>query len=122
MKSNKITEVGTGLLLIIVVGVLTYAHETWMPNMATMLALVLMVAFFGAFALFVWREKDGDEREQLIRFIASRAAFLATGGVLLLGIIIETIVYNRSNSWLGIALVVMVVAKIIGNAYGQHKY
>lgn len=122
MKDNLLIEIGIGLLLAILVGILTYAHQTWMPNMATILTLVLVVAAFGAFSLYVWREGSGDEREQLIRFVASRIAFLATGTVLLLGIIVETLIYHAPNPWTGLALVVMVGGKIIGHAYGRKKY
>ena len=122
MKDSLITEIGVGLLLAVLVGVLTYARAAWMPNMATMLTLALVVAAFGTFAVFVWREDRGDEREQLIRFVASRAAFLAVGSVLLLGIIVETLQSHAPSPWLGLALVVMVGAKIIGHAYGRNKY
>ena len=81
----------------ILIGILTYAHKAWMPSMATMMVLVLIVVAFAVFAVFVWRERHGDEREQLIRFIASRIAFLATGLVLLLGIIVETFIYYTPN-------------------------
>ncbi len=122
MKANLITEVGIGVLLAVFVLILTSAHKAWMPNMATMLTLVLVVAAFGAFTVFVWRERHGDEREQLIRYVASRTAFLATGTVLLLGIIVETLIDHTPDPWLGVALVVMVGAKIIGHAYGRKKY
>lgn len=122
MKNNSLIEIGIGVLLAVLVGVLTYAHDAWMPNMATMMVLVLTVVAFAVFAVFVWRERHGDEREQLIRFVASRVAFLATGFVLLLGIIVETFIYYTPNPWLGFALVVMVVGKIIGHAYGRKKY
>ncbi|PCI28569.1 hypothetical protein COB52_03490 [Candidatus Kaiserbacteria bacterium] len=122
MKDNLIIEIGFGLLLAIFVGILTYANEAWMPGMETMLTLSLIVASFGAFAVFVWKERHGDEREQLIRFIASRTAFLATGLVLITGIIVETLTNYMPSPWLGLALVVMVGAKIIGQAYGRKKY
>ncbi|PCH91298.1 hypothetical protein COB18_01330 [Candidatus Kaiserbacteria bacterium] len=122
MKNNVTIEIITGLLLAILVAVLTYAHEAWMPNMATMVTLALIVAAFGIFAVYVWGEDQVDEREQLIRFVASRAAFLATGSVLLIGIIVETLIDHQPSPWLGLALVVMVGAKIIGHAYGRNKY
>lgn len=122
MKHSFIIEVGLGLLLAVFVGILTYAQTAWMPSMATMTVLVLVVAAFAAFVMFVWHEQEGDEREQLIRYIASRTAFLATGIVLLLGIIVETFIHHTPNPWLGLALVVMVGAKIIGHAYGRTKY
>lgn len=93
-----------------------------MPSMATMLVLLAVVASFATFAVFVWKEKSGDEREDLIRHIGSRVAFLATGTVLVIGIITETLLYYAPNIWLSIALVTMIGAKIIGQAYGRSKH
>ncbi len=122
MKHNFLIEVGLGLLLAAFVAVLTYAHSAWMPSMETMTVLVIIVGIFASFTVFIWREREGDERERLIRYIASRAAFLSTGIVLLLGIIVETFIHHTPSPWLGLALVVMVGAKIIGHAYGRTKY
>ncbi|MBL4644383.1 MAG: hypothetical protein JKX80_00780 [Candidatus Pacebacteria bacterium] len=122
MKNNLFIEIGISVLLVILIGILTYAHNTWMPNMATMVTLTLTVVAFGVFSIFIWREKDGDEREQLIRFIAARSAFLATGSILLIGIVVETFIQGAPNPWLSLALIVMVGAKIIGHAYGRNKY
>lgn len=122
MKNNFLAEFGIGIALAASVMLLTFAHAAWMPNMTTMLTLMFIVALFSAFAIYAWREREGDEREQLIRFVASRTAFLATGSVLLLGIIVETLIHYAPNPWLGLALVVMVGAKIIGHAYGRNKY
>jgi len=121
-NNNLIIEIGIGVVLTALLGILTYAQTAWMPNMATMTTLVLIAAAFGAFAVFVFHEGHGDEREQLIRFIASRTAFLATGTVLLLGIIVETFTQHTPDPWLCLALVVMVGGKIIGHAYGRKKY
>lgn len=122
MKDSFIIEIVVATLLAVLLGILTYAHSTWMPSMATMTTLVLIVVAFATFAVFVWRENHGDEREQLIRYIASRVAFLATGSVLLLGIIVETFTHYTPNPWLGLALIVMVGGKIIGHTYGRKKY
>ncbi len=122
MKNSIFTEIGIAALLIVFVGILTYANKTWMPSMGTLTILAIIVVAFGAFTVFVWHEDRGDEREQLIRFVASRAAFLATGLVLLLGIVTETLLYQAPNPWLGFALIVMVSAKIIAHAYGHKKY
>lgn len=122
MKDNIVVEIVIAVVLTILVGTLTYAHQAWMPTMGTMLVLLAVVASFAAFAVFVWKEQSGDERENFIRNIGSRTAFLATGTVLVAGIIIETLTNYSPNPWLGGALVVMVGAKIIGHAYGRKKY
>ena len=120
--TNTIKEMGIAGLLAVLVATLTYANEAWMPDMTTMLFLLSIVAVFGIFTVYIWKERSGDEREQFIRTLGSRVAFLATGSVLLLGIIIETLTSYMPNPWLGLALVVLVAAKIIGQAYGRKKY
>lgn len=122
MKNNLTIEIAVAGILVALIGILTYAHEAWMPDMATMLVLLAVVASFATFAVFVWKEKSGDERENLIRNIGSRVAFLATGSVLVIGIVAETLLYYAPNMWLSFALVTMVGAKIIGQAYGRSKH
>ena len=122
MTDNTLKEIGIALLLVALIGVLTFAHSAWMPGMATMLTLLLIVAVFTVFAVFVWREHGGDEREQFLRHIASRFAFLLTGGVLVFGIVYETLVHYMPNPWLSGALIAMVGGKIIGHAYARRKY
>lgn len=119
---KELWEICIAILLIAFIGVLTFAHSAWMPSMATMLTLVLIVATFSVFAVFVWRERGGDEREQLMRHVASRFAFLLTGAVLVVGIIYETLAHYGPNIWLAGALVAMVGGKVIGHAYARRKY
>ena len=122
MKDNIVLEVGVAVILAVLVAVLTYAHQAWMPTMATMAVLLAVVASFAGYALFVWRERDGDERENFIRNFGSRIAFLATGAVLVAAIIVQTALHSAPDPWIGGALIVMVSAKIIGHAYGRRKY
>lgn len=122
MKDSITKEVGIALVLGALLALLTYAKEAWMPGMATMLTLIFVVAAFSVFAVFVWREAGGDERDQYIRLIASRFAFLATGTVLLVGIVYETLMHHVPNPWLTGALAVMVFGKVIGHAYGRNNY
>lgn len=122
MNTNFSLEVGVAVLLTALVAILTYANEAWMPDMTTMLVLLALVGAFSAFTIYVWKESVSDEREVVIRALGSRVAFLATGSVLLLGIIVETLTSYMPSPWLGAALVVLVAAKIIGQAYGRKKY
>tara|TARA_B100000745_G_scaffold299783_1_gene251505 strand:+ start:20934 stop:21299 length:366 start_codon:yes stop_codon:yes gene_type:complete len=120
--SSTIKEIGIAGLLAVLVALLTYANKAWMPDMATMLFLLSTVAVFGVFTVYVWKEQKGDEREQFIRTLGSRISFLATGSVLLVGITIETLTNYMPSPWLGIALVTLVIAKLVGQAYGNKKY
>jgi len=122
MKDNVLIEIAVAALLATLVAALTYAQQAWMPAMTILVTLLAVVASFATFAVFVWKERGGDERENFIRNIGSRTAFLATGTILVAGIVIETLIHHTPSPWLGLALVVMVSAKIIGHAYGRNKY
>lgn len=88
--------------------------------MLDMLLAVLAIILFAGFAIFIWREKDGDERENLHRALAGRWAFLAGSGVLVLGIVVEELNHGL-DYWLVWALLAMVLAKIVGIIYKRHK-
>lgn len=122
MMRNSGQELFIALTLTALVGILTFAHNAWMPGMATMLTLLLIVVTFSTFAVFVWRERDGDEREQFLRHIAARCAFLITGAVLVIGIIYETFVYHAPDPWLSAALIAMVGGKVVGHLYARKKF
>jgi len=98
------------ILLLLLVAVLNPFHF-WMPSMVQMIILVLILIAFSLFAIFVLREQVVDEREGLHRMLAGRVAFLAGGATLIVGIIMQTL-KDSLDSYLVVALVVMIVAKI----------
>ncbi len=53
MKNSIFTEIGIAALLIVFVGILTYANKAWMPSMSTLTILAIIVVAFGAFTVFV---------------------------------------------------------------------
>ena len=85
--------------------------NVWMPDMAHMTMLGITVAAFGALSIFIAHETSSDERDEAHRMFAGRAAFFAGSFVLLIGIVVETL-SHRLDSWLVVALVVMVLAKL----------
>lgn len=92
-----------------------------MPDMLVMVLLSLLAVAFAIFAVFVWRERVQDEREALHRMIAARFAFLASAGALIIGIAVQSFRHTL-DPWLPFALVIMVIAKIIGLAYGRRNH
>ncbi len=86
-----------------------------------MTLLGLIVALFAIFAMFLWRETVEDEREQLIRFIATRFAYTTVGSVLLIGTILQAL-SHAIDPWIPLALTSMVIAKIIGRWYAKERY
>ena len=91
----------------------------FMPSMAVMTVLILSVGAFAIFALFVWREKGIDEREQLHINRADRFGFIFGALVLLAAIVVQSLAHMLSP-WLVAALVVMVAAKAIALMYQKN--
>jgi cobalamin synthase len=103
MRNNTIESIVT-LALIAIAILLLNPFEFWMPNM-------MVMVLFGIFASFILRENATDERDEAHRTLAGRNAFLAGSTVLILGLVIQGYA-DAVDSWLVVALVVMVVAKI----------
>lgn len=83
----------------------------WMPSMAHLAMLGVLLAFFGAFVAFVLRERAGDEREVMHRMLAGRNAFLAGTGVLIVGIVAGAL-RDKVDSWLAFTLATVVLVKL----------
>ena len=79
-------EIFSALVFCAIAVLLLNPMDFWMPSMAHMTVLAVGAAAFGAFAIFVLRERAEDERDEVHRALAGRAAFLAGSGVLILGI------------------------------------
>jgi hypothetical protein len=117
---NFLAELIIALVLLALVFVLFNPSNIFMPTYVEMCILAALVVLFGVFANFIWREKSGDEREQLHRMLADRIAFLAGSGVLLLGIVVQEF-SNTLSPWLLLTFAVMVITKIAGLIYAKVK-
>lgn len=111
MTRDTIPEILSALAFCAIAVLLLNPLDFWMPSMAHMTVLAVGAAAFGAFAIFVLRERAGDERDEAHRALAGRAAFLAGSGVLILAIALQSMTYEV-DSWLVWALIAMVLAKI----------
>ena len=107
------------LLLIILLAVINPGH-IWMPNMLTMSLAVFLLFIFSLFTLFVLGERPADEREQLHKLLVSRSAFLIGGGLLSLGILVQSISHNI-DPWLVYILGAMILTKVIGMIWARKK-
>lgn len=117
---HLIPEISIVILMIVFAALL--ANPYWMPMGAIFVLLGIFVVLVGGFATFVWREQGGDERDMLIRHVASRFAYLAVTMVLAIGIVYKTLVHHEVDAWLLGSFVIVVLAKAIGNGYGKIKY
>lgn len=117
LLSEKIVTV----LLVVFLIWFVNPFDFWMTGAMHMTLLGLIVALFAIFAMFLWRESIVDEREQLHRFIATRFAYTAGGGLLLLGILVQALAH-RIDPWMPLVLTGMVLAKIVGRWYAQRRH
>jgi len=99
------------LALVVIGAFLINPFHLWMPSMAHVAMLAAAVAVFGALAVFVLAEGQGDEREEAHKMLAGRAAFLAGGVALIIAILFEGS-HGEPDPWLVFALMVMVLAKV----------
>ncbi len=116
-----LSEKFVALLLVVFLVWFVNPFGFFMTDAFHMTLLGLIVALFAVFAMFLWREDVVDEREQLIRFIATRFAYTAGGTALLLGTIIQAFSHNI-DPWLPLTLTGMVLAKIIGRWYAERYH
>ena len=115
-----LSEVVVGVVLLVLLALLFHPLYFWMPSMMTMVFVSVLFIVWVVFAVFVWRENAGDEREALHRMLAARISFLAGSGTLVLGIVAQVIAHEL-DPWLIIVLSVMIIAKIGGHIYVRAK-
>ena len=89
--------------------------------MLVMTCLAILFVAFVLFAIFVWKEKAADEREQVHRMLAGRVAFLTGSSILVLGIIVQEM-QGKLDKWLVYSLVGMIVAKVVALKYNRKKF
>lgn len=106
-----IIEFIIGVAVLILGFVLLNPMGIFMPDMVTMLLIGLFFVFFVAFAVFVWREKALDERDEIHRMRAGRVAYLGASAVLVIGICVQTLSHSV-DPWLVGTLSTAVLAKI----------
>lgn len=112
-------EIAVSALLVVLLFVFfkpSGAAAMSMPGLMAVSAGLLIV--FAVFAAFVWREDARDEREELHRLIANRAAFLASALVLIIGVIVQSFAH-AVDPWIVWALGAMILAKVAGLIYSR---
>lgn len=119
--SKLFSETFVAAALVVVLTCFINPFDFWMPDAIHMSLLGVSVALFAVFAMFLWRENAADEREEMHRSIATRFAYAAGGAVLLVGIIVQAFAH-AVDPWIPLALVVMVLAKIVGRWYATRRY
>ena len=120
-KNNFIKELGSGIVLLVLLLLILNPFHMWMPSMMVDVVLVLLLAVFGIFAVYLFQENVADEREDNHRMLSGRFAFLSGSAVLIIGIVIEGFM-GKTDPWLFLALVVMIFVKIATRVYTDRSY
>jgi uncharacterized membrane protein len=115
-KSELLVSLGLLVLLYIIFN----PFGMFMPGYLIMGFLTAVIVFYIVFATFLWKENNGDEREEYHRLFADRIAYLAGSAILLIGIVVSELAHAL-DLWLIYALAIMVIAKIVGLIYSKRK-
>lgn len=115
MIKKYLSEFGIALgLLAILVSLI---NPYWMPMGLHMALLVVLCVVFGVYAMFVWREGGGDERDRALLQKSDRIAFLVGSGVLVFAIAYEGLILHQVTPWLVVAFSIMIIAKALSFIY-----
>lgn len=120
MKNNSLKEVGISVLLVVVAFFVLNPFDFWMPTMAHMVMLALLLVVFAVFSIFLYREKPGDERDVLHTLNSGRVAFMVGSTFLTLGIVVQAL-EDSVDAWLVVTLIGMVVSKLLSRIYSDKK-
>lgn len=110
--------------LIIIMGILAFTvlSPSIMPMGMYLTTLLALIVLFGFFAVFVWREQGGDEREKMLLHMSDRVAFLAGATVLIVAILVDGILFHMSSPWVLGAFSAMIIGKAASYIYNQNKH
>jgi hypothetical protein len=110
------------VLVVILIGLSMGLLDIYLMPMGMQFVLfVALMALFAAFAVFFWREQGGDERETSLIHQSDRIGFLIGSFILLLGIVVEGLLFHMVDPWTTGALALMVIGKMCSYIYYQHK-
>ncbi|MFZ2593721.1 MAG: hypothetical protein WAX38_03030 [Minisyncoccia bacterium] len=108
------------LAILVLLALITDAIPFYMPDMATMSALVAIVILVIVWAAFLVREQAEDERDSLHALTAGRYSYLAGIATLTLALCAQGLSHNI-DPWIVISLGVMLIAKL-GARWYTDKY
>lgn len=116
--ANKFFHIGTALLLVGLLTLLSDPFMLWMPDFAQMTALLGAAVLACVWAGFVMYERSHDEREALHKMHAGRVAYLSGIAVLTVALIVQGFAHDI-DPWISIALGVMVISKLVARFYSE---
>ena len=118
---NSLGEIALALVLAAILVLLANPLRLWMPAPVTMLSLLIAAVLVAVFAGFVLKEGKGDEREELHRMLADRAAYLAGIAVLTVALVAEGFLRGRIDAWIPLALAAMIFVKLVARVRANRR-
>ena len=116
--ANKLLSIGTAVVLLGLLTLLSDPFMLWMPAEAQMAALLGAAVLACVWAGFVMYERSSDEREMLHKMHAGRVAYLSGIAVLTAALVVQGFAHTI-DPWVSVALGVMVISKLIARFYSE---
>ncbi len=117
MNPTILKELIALVVLVISIG-LFYASLAPMAYVACYIVVVIM---FLVFIFSILKRTDRDEREQNHHTMAAESGYVVGAVALLVGIAVQTLTVHKVDSWLFIALIVMLVTRLAVRIYLDNK-
>ena len=115
---NKLLSIGTAVVLVGLLTLLSDPFMLWMPMGAQLFVLLSAVVLACAWVGFVMYEQAHDEREVLHKMHAGRIAYLSGIAVLTTALVVQGL-NHTIDPWISIALGVMVISKLFTRFYSE---
>lgn len=115
---NKILSVGTAVVLVGLLALLSDPFMVWMPMGVQLFVLLGAAALACVWVGFVMYEKAHDEREALHKMHAGRIAYLSGIAVLTMALIVQGLAHTI-DPWISVTLGVMVISKLVARFYSE---
>jgi cobalamin synthase len=121
MKNARVLFDGLLVLLLIVLSVAALGpFGITMPNSLQMMLFFAAFGFVSAFVVLAWRERPADERETYNLLGASRLAYIAGCGVLIIALLVDAFRHSVDPAVL-LALLVMIATKLGAQWFQDRK-
>lgn len=114
---NKFFHVFSSVSLVVFLGIimlLVHPFGMAMPSMAEKILMGMAILLFGVIAVFLWGEREQDERAIFHARMVDRIAFLVCAGGLLLVSAYDVFTYMYDTRLL-LILAIAVLVKVIGH-------
>ena len=116
---SKFFHIGTAVVLIGLLVLLSDPFMLWMPAKAQMMTLLGAAVLVCVWAGFIMYERTDDEREVLHKMHAGRIAYLSGIAILSLALIFQGLAH-AIDPWISAALGVMVISKLLARLYSEY--